>query len=161
MKKHIAVSIKSLNQPICCSTAVNNCTEAKNSQPEEAENLYNELFLATGAKVVLTRNLWSEAGLRIGSQGFVKYIIYGEDNEATADSMPDMLLVHFPGYRGPSYLTPEQDEDTVLPIHPVEAVWYNGRGEKMTRTQFPLHYGYDNMTLHRAQGKLEKYYLGN
>ena len=26
----------------------------------------------------------------------------------------------------------------------------------MTRTQYPLHYGYANMTLHKAQGELEK-----
>ena len=108
MKKHTVTfteeAIIRLNQPICCSTAVNNCTEAKNSKLKDAENLYNKLFLAKGARVVLTRNLWSEAGLDIGSLGFVKYIIYAEGSKTTADSMPDMLLVHFPGYKGPSFL---------------------------------------------------------
>ena len=76
MKKHTVTfteeAIIRLNQPICCSTAVNSCAEAKNSKLVDAENLYNNLFLAKGSRVVLTRNLWSEAGLDIGSLGFVQ-----------------------------------------------------------------------------------------
>ena len=143
--------IRRLKEPVCRSAAVNNCAHAKNSKPADADNLYNEMFLAKGVKVVLTRNLWSEAGLVNGSQGFVKYIIYAKDNPTTADAMPEMLLVHFPGYKGPSYLN--NGEESVVPIFPTTAVWYTSTGQLMTRKQFPLLYGYA-ITIHKSQGKL-------
>ena len=144
--------IQRLNKPIARSLAKHNCTQASKASPAEADNLYNELYLAKGAKVVLTKNLWSEAGLVNGSQGFIKHIIYDEGNPANASSMPDMLLVHFPGYKGPSCLGPEEEE-TVVPIFPVQAEWYNDRRKRLTRTQFPLLYGYA-ITIHKAQGEL-------
>ena len=147
--------IQRLNQPICCSLSKNNCAEARNSSTNDADNLYNELFLAKGAKVVLTKNLWSEAGLVNGSQGFIKHIIYDEDNPADANSMPDMLLVHFPGYKGPSCLREEDEEqEIVVPIFPAQAEWYNDRGNVLKRTQFPLLYGYA-ITIHKAQGEFK------
>ena len=146
--------IRRLNTPICRSLATNNCIEARDASLNDADNLYSELFLAKGAKVVLTKNLWSEAGLVNGSQGFIKHIIYDEDNPADANSMPDLLLVHFPGYKGPSCLTEEEDEETVVPIFPAEAEWYNERGKLLRRTQFPLLYGYA-ITIHKAQGEFK------
>ena len=68
--------------------------------------------------------------------------------------MPDMLLVHFPGYKGPSCLGPEEEEDTVVPIFPAHAEWYSNRGKLLTRTQFPLLYGYA-ITIHKAQGEFK------
>ena len=141
--------IQRLNKPICRSLAKNNCSMAKSGSLEDADNLQPEMFFAKGAKVVLTKNLWSEAGLVNGSQGIIKYIVYEEGNEASEDSMPDMLLVHFPGYKGPSFLGP--DEETVVPIFPVTTEWFNGK-HRLSRTQFPLHYGYA-ITIHRAQGE--------
>ena len=151
--------IKRLGQPICRSLAENNCPQAKESSSNEAENLMNELYLAKGAKVVLTKNLWSQAGLVNGAQGTVKYIIYAEGSQTSADTMPDMLLVHFPGYKGPSFLSPEEfpdEEEVLVPIFPVHATWYNNRGHMLDRTQFPLLYGYA-ITIHKSQGELDNF----
>ena len=105
---------------------------------------------------MLTKNLWSQAGLVNGAQGTVKYMIYAEGKQITADTMPDMLLVHFPGYKGPSFLSPEEfpdEEEVLVPIFPANAAWYNNRGQLLTRSQFPLLYGYA-ITIHKSQGNL-------
>ena len=109
---------------------------------------------------MLTKNLWSQAGLVNGAQGTVKYIIYAEGSQTSADTMPDMLLVHFPGYKGPSFLSPEEfpdEEEVLVPIFPVHATWYNNRGHILDRTQFPLLYGYA-ITIHKSQGELDNFF---
>ena len=140
--------IKRLNQPIASSLAFHNCNEANKAKADEAEGLYNQLFFAKGAKVVLTRNLWCEAGLVNGSQGTVEYIIYKESDNREP-TMPDLLLVKFPGYKAKSYL---ENEPNIVPIVPVEAAWTNKKHELLTRLQFPLIYGYA-ITIHKAKGR--------
>ena len=144
-----------MDQPIAASISWNNTTEARNSSEKEADGLYKRLFFAKGQKVLLTRNQWSEAGLVNGSLGFIEYIVYFEGNDPpqncqTADArMPDLLLVRFPNYTGPSFL---QNREHIVPITPIEAVWMNKKREILTRRQFPLIYG-DALTVHKAQGK--------
>ena len=63
--------------------------------------------------------------------------------------MPALLLVHFPKYIGPSFL---DDEEKIVPVVPHISTWRNRAGEPMSRTQFPLIYGYA-ITIHKAQGE--------
>ena len=145
--------ILNLEKPIACSMAKHNFPEAKTAKSDDAGGLYNQLFFAKGCKVVLSSNLWCEAGLVNGSQGTVEYIIYKEgSNPLAEDVMPDLLLVKFPGYQGPSYL---EEVPNIVPIVPLERDWMvkdRGSGSKrLTRRQFPLIYGYA-ITIHKAQG---------
>ena len=78
--------LRRLQQPICHIKSRNNSAEAAKAKPHEADNLYANMFLYKGAKVVLTRNLRSEAGLVNGSQGTVQYIVYAEGNTASAST---------------------------------------------------------------------------
>jgi hypothetical protein len=42
--------------------AKHNHAEAKKASPDDAEGLEKEILLAEGAKVMLTRNLWTSKG---------------------------------------------------------------------------------------------------
>jgi len=66
---------------------------------DDAFGLANELFLCVGARVLLTRNLWIQAGLVNGAQGVVKGFVWpfgGDPN--SSDSMkraPICVIVEF------------------------------------------------------------------
>ena len=58
------------------------------------------IFPAKGAHVMLTMNLWTDAGLCNGASGTVLYFIY-VTNEQPPD-LPIAVVVKFNDYRGPS-----------------------------------------------------------
>lgn len=140
-----------LGTPICLSAAVNKPPAAKSFMADKAGGLVNEIFLAHGARVLLTRNLWSESGLVNGAHGYIRYIVYreGTDHTTNPPPMPDLLLVEFPGYTGPSF---RDDMNKIVPIVPMSHCWSTKGHENMTRIQFPLLPGYA-ITIHKAQGK--------
>ena len=107
------------------------------------------MFVAKGARVVLIRNLWTAARLVNGSQGTIQYIVYREDSDTSEQGMPDLLLLKFPDYKGPSYL---DNESHIVPIVPTEASWTNKKHEPMRRRQFPLINGY-GISIHKSQGE--------
>ena len=77
-------------------------------------NLEPTVFLAKGAKVMLTMNLWSTVGLCNGATGTILVFIY-ESNHQPPD-LPIAVIAHFDDYSRPSI------SDTVpscVPICPV------------------------------------------
>ena len=141
--------VQELGTPICQSLALNNPPSAAETDASDADRLVNQLHFAKGCKVLLTQNYWTEANLVNGSIGWIRHIIYSEDSDPTVASMPALLLVHFPKYIGPSFL---DDEEKIVPVVPHISTWRNRAGEPMSRTQFPLIYGYA-ITIHKAQGE--------
>ena len=141
-----------LNKPICQSTAINRPAAAKDSDPNQAGNLMNELFLAKGARILLTRNLWTERGLVNGSHGYIRYIIFreGSDPNTSPYPMPDLLLVEFPTYSGPAFDIIDTEE-RLVPILPETASWSTSRVKNLYRIQFPILPGYA-ITIHKSQG---------
>ena len=113
-KRHVL----DLGSPICLAKAENKPDAAKTYTDDEADGLMNQLALAHDAKFVLTRNLWQEAGLVNGAICFIHSIIFKEGADTTGDRLPDMLLLKFPKYTGPSYLA---DEEKIVPIYPIQA----------------------------------------
>ena len=59
-----------------------------------------ELLVAEGAKVMLTRNLWTSKGLVNGAQGVVKKIWFDQGSNARSH-LPAVIFVKFDGYSGP------------------------------------------------------------
>ena len=60
------------------------------------------LFLAEGAEVMLTANLWPDVGLCNGAPGTMHHFIY-TDRHAPPD-LPIAILVEFQNYCGPPFL---------------------------------------------------------
>ena len=145
LKQHNIYKMKSLGNPIAPVKAVNNNSLAKEAEPSTAGGLHKIIIMAKGAKMVITRNLWKEAGLNNGTTCTVRYILYLEGRKPP--ELPVLVLVHCPQYRGPSFLP---DEPNIVPIAPVLQQWYS-RKQNCTRQMIPLMPAYA-VTIHKAQG---------
>ena len=74
--------------------------KAKSLSSEEMGGLEPIIYLSKKARVMLTRNLWTEAGLCNGTMATVKDIIFSESNQATI--LPIAIIVQFDDdYLGP------------------------------------------------------------
>lgn len=142
-------AVKRLNKPVCISEAVNLPASARSVKEDQADGLVNELALCQGSAVLLIKNKWPEAGLVNGSRGIIRFIIYKQDSNTQPGSIPDLLLVEFPKYIGPSF---RNDQEKLVPICPDVATWTTPKREMMERRQFPLIPG-SALTIHKAQGK--------
>jgi hypothetical protein len=66
---------------------------------EDAEGLEPEIFLAEGAHVMITHNLWTSNGLVNGTQGVVKKLWYLQGSNPKKD-LPAVVFVQCPEYTG-------------------------------------------------------------
>ena len=104
------------------------------------------IFLAKGAKVMLTINLWANVGLCNGATGTVVDIIY-EVNHQPPD-LPIAVIVHYSHQRGPSI------SDTLpscVPIGPITVSAQSIDSFQLERQQLPLRLAYP-LTIHKSQG---------
>eukprot|EP00698_Gefionella_okellyi_P004267 TRINITY_DN1395_c0_g1_i1.p1 TRINITY_DN1395_c0_g1~~TRINITY_DN1395_c0_g1_i1.p1 ORF type:complete len:200 (+),score=33.58 TRINITY_DN1395_c0_g1_i1:677-1276(+) len=109
----------------------------------QARYLLRELYLCQGCRVMLSDNVWVEASLCNGAQGYVVGAIFNQDQPPPA--LPVAVIVQFDGYTGPS-IHPHLPR--CAPILPLEAVWGSGK----SRLQIPLRPSYA-MTIHKSQGQ--------
>jgi ATP-dependent exoDNAse (exonuclease V) alpha subunit len=123
--------------------------------------LEKQLFLAVVAKVFVTQNLCSKAGLVNGSNGIVKDIVYEEG--ATAPKLPKFVWVDFGEiYKGSSFFPNDKDgaRKGWVPIAPMTAKYFTYSSQKQdwlehTRTMLPLRLCYA-WTVWKAQGQTFK-----
>lgn len=132
--------LQSLGEPIARITAIHSNTTAASASAEDAGGLYPVVFLATGARIMLTANLWQEVGLCNGAAGTVHQILYQDDNQPP--DLPIAILVDFDRYAGPAFLT---DRPQCIPIPPIGA-------HRLSRQQLPLQLRYA-ITIHKCQGQ--------
>ncbi len=92
--------LHSLNQPIAAIEAKHSPDNAKSIPSDEMCGLQPTIYIAKEARVMLTMNLWNDAGLCNGATGTVIEIIYAHDLEPP--SLPVAVIVHFDNYRGQS-----------------------------------------------------------
>src|ERR1700683_4377032 len=142
-------------KPVSWCHAKHNHTEAKNAKSDDAEGLEKEISLAEGAKVMLTRNLWTSKGLVNGAQGVVKKIWFYQGSNACSH-LPAVVFVQFDGYSGPETPAWEGISPSWVPIVPAVARWETKTGKQLTHTQLPLMMAW-GITIHKSQGlTLEK-----
>ena len=77
------------------------------------------IFLARGAGVMLTSNLWQEVGLCNGATGVVEDLLFHPDRPPPC--LPIATLVHFSHYKGPDFY---QQTLRLSPYHPI---YLNGK----------------------------------
>ena len=130
--------LKQLQQTIVQINAHHSSPKAKCLSSEEMGGLEPTIYLSKQARVMLTRNLWTEAGLCNGTMGTIKDIIFSENH--TSPMLPIAIIVQFDSnYIGPS-----------VPICPVTNS-STSLGNNLQRIQFPLKPAW-SMTIHKHQG---------
>ena len=134
--------LRKTGNPVAKLSAVNSRGAAA-YEADHANGLRNKVYLAKGAKIVLTSNIWPEAKLVNGTKGTVAYMVFREQQQA----LPDLVICHFPEYTGPTFI-PGQDK--MVPIAPMQASW-TVKGQQFSRTQYPLMLGWA-ITIHKGQG---------
>jgi ubiquitin C-terminal hydrolase len=143
------LGLKRTGQPLLVIQATHEGgARARTFPANQLGGLTKNLPVASGARIVLTANLWPDAGLVNGAQGTLQYIVFSESAGPPTVSLPALLVCHFPAYKGPSYL-PERG-DRLVPIYPVRREHNEGKF-RYARTSMPLLLGY-SMTIHKSQG---------
>lgn len=102
------------------------------------------IYLSKKARVMLTSNLWTKAGLCNGAMGTVRHIIFPENYKPPI--LPIAIIVQFDNndYIGPSFC---KHSPNCVPIYPVTSVSKDG----LERQQLPLKLAW-SITIHKSQG---------
>ena len=138
--------IKALGNPIAIIKSMNSDATVASVTATKAHGLPSQIMLAKDCKVILTANLWREAGLTNGAKGIVKYIVY--EPSVKPPKLPCIVIVQFPQYIGPSYL---KDYNNCVPIVPRKKDWFTGK-KLCWRIMLPLKPAYGT-TIHSSQGQ--------
>ena len=112
--------------------------------PKYAGGLSPLLHLSVNARVILTANLWTQAGLVNGPTGCVKDISYQHHGPP---SLPLAVIVKFDKYSGATL-----GGKNCFPIIPVERSWRSG-DKHLCRTQIPVVRLALAITIHNSQGR--------
>ena len=117
----------------------------KKISPSDMSGLEPVVFLAKGAKVMLTMNLWPSVGLCNGATGRIIDYIYQVEHQPP--HLPVAVIVKFDDYNGPSI------SDTLhscVPVCPVAVSAQISEGVH-ERQKLPLRLAYALM-IHKSQG---------
>jgi ATP-dependent DNA helicase PIF1 len=132
---HNRIMLKSLNSPIARCVAEH--TRRKEIDVADDDQLDREVLLCPGQRVMLTCNLWVEAGLVNGALGCIQNIFYMPGTKPPL--LPMYTTVLFDKYIGAPF---DINNPKVVPITPVI------RGN---RKQIPLKMAWA-LTIHKSQG---------
>ena len=137
--------LSKLEHPVAHINAKHSSATPKNILSEDMSGLEPMIFLAKGARVMLTMNLWSSVGLCNGATGTVIDFIF-ENNHHPPD-LPVAVIVQFDNYRGPPF---NETQASCVPICPmsVSSQSENGFHE---RQQLPIRLAWA-LTIHKSQG---------
>ena len=84
---------------------------------DKIRGLEKSLYVAVGAQVNLTSNIWQGVGLTNGCRGAVRDIVY-ENGQAITD-MPNFIVVEFYNYIGPPFFVDSDRQRKWIPISSV------------------------------------------
>ena len=133
--------LRSAGEPIATIKAVHTGPSASKAASEDASGLESVICLAHGAWVMLTSNLWTDAGLVNGAMETVQAICY---QSGGPPSLPLAVMVRFDKYWGPTL------HDGSVPIVPQRCTWMQG-SSACSQLQIPLKLAWA-VTIHKAQG---------
>ena len=148
--EHNVARLHGSGQPIATIKAIHTGPNAAKASSEDTDGLEPIIFLACGARVMLTANLWVDVGLVNGAMGTVAAICYS--NGGAPPHLPVAVMVHFDAYQGPKL------PDGTVPITPLHCTW-SASGASFSRLQLPLKLAWA-ITIHKAQGlTLDKVFI--
>ena len=139
--EHNIAKLQSTGEPIATIKAVHTGPNASRPSADDALGLEPVVCLARSAQVMLTSNLWVDAGLVNGAMGTVQSMWY---QNGGPPSLPVAVMVKFDKYSGPTFC------HGTVPIVPVQRTWMQG-GATCSRLQLPLKLAWA-ITIHKAQG---------
>ena len=138
-------ALKSLNVPIAQVNARHNSSSAAKLSSDDMGGLEPKLFLAVGARVMITRNLWTEKGLCNGSMGTISDVVYKQGDKPPA--LPVAVIIQFDEtYTGPSF---SSDKPRCVPI-PAQINESDLYGSSHERQQLPVKLSWA-ITIHKSQ----------
>ena len=137
--------LRELQQPIATINAQHSSAVAKNMSSDDMSGLKTVIFLAKGAKVMLTMNLWPSVGLCNGATGRVVDFIY--ETNSRPPLLPIAVIVQFDNYRGPSL---SDEYPSYVPICPI-TISCLSENSVHERQQLPLKLAWA-LTIHKSQG---------
>ena len=140
--EHNVANLHASGQPIATINAVHTGPNASKASPDDAAGLEPVISIAHGARVMLTANLWVDAGLVNGAMGTVVAICYKTGQ--SPPHLPVAVMVQFDSYSGPTL------HDGTVPICPIRSTWSTS-GAQCSRQQLPLKLAWA-VTIHKAQG---------
>ena len=143
--KYNVERIYALGTPVAGVKSQNKGKGSGSATANEAQGLHSNLIIARECQVLLTSNLWQEAGLTNGARGTVKYIIYEKGQKPPR--LPAMVIVQFDQYIGPSYL---ENEEKCVPIV-IQERNFTKQQVYCTRKMLPMKPGYA-ISIHSSQG---------
>ena len=133
--------LKDSKHPIATIHGLHTGPNASKASPDDCGGLEPVIHLCTDARIMLTNNLWIEAGLVNGAMGTVKAIAY---LRGSPPDLPTAVMVKFDHYSGPTL------HDGTIPIVPLKRTWVEGN-TVLSRQQLPLKLAWA-ITIHKAQG---------
>ena len=116
-------------EPIAILKAVHSGPNAASASVDDASGLHPVLSIARNARVMLTCNLWVEAGLVNGAMGKVQSICYMTGGPP---ELPVAVMVKFDRYSGPTL------HDGSVPIVPLRRTWSTSSSQPCSHLQLPL-----------------------
>ena len=134
-----------LQQPVAQIRARHSSAAAQKISPDDFSGLQPLLFLAKGAKIMLTMNLWPAVGLCNGATGTIVDFIYNHNNQPP--DLPIAVVIKFDNYTGPSI---SHSVPSCVPICPITALAQVSDGTH-ERQQLPLKLAWA-ITIHKSQG---------
>jgi ATP-dependent exoDNAse (exonuclease V) alpha subunit len=151
VKRYNGTKLRELGTSVLKVEANHSSASARKASAELAQGLHRDVFLARGARVMLTRNLWSEVGLVNGIRGDVVDILWAHGEKAPA--LPDFVVLRLEGYTGPVWSIDPRYQGCV-PIAPFETSWSTTGDDRgcETRRQLPLALCW-SITMHKSQGQ--------
>jgi DNA replication protein DnaC len=128
----------------CCKILARDTPNKFSKEFPFEKGLPYSLTICKNALIMLRVNLWTENGLVNGSLGIVRGILFKE-NEKPPDFEPEIILVEFINYKGPTY-----KDTNFVPICRIK-MNCGELNKYFIRYQFPLTVSFAT-TIHKSQG---------
>ena len=113
VRNHNMRMLYSLRHPVACSLAIKS-RNGNSNEDLSSEELDIELLITNNARVMLTTNLWIEAGLVNGLLGYIKNIVYKPGTSSLEP--PAYVTIEFDNY---SRVPFDDHQPNIIPIAPL------------------------------------------